>query len=254
MQDQVVSLFGVEFQSVSLHDLLSSIKDNLDRQQKSLILSGNVHGFNLVYEQGWLRDFFNRASLIRIDGSGLRLGGQLLGYKLPPRMTWADFAWDLAALCERHDFSLFFLGAKPGIAEKAAGQLRAKHPNLRFVGIHHGYFNKSKNHLENVAVVHKINQAQPDILVVGFGMPLQEKWLQQNWDDLDAIVTMTGGAVFDYISGNLQRAPHWMTENGLEWLGRLLIEPGRLWRRYLIGNPLFLWRVLRQRWGWLPFR
>ncbi|MEZ4642784.1 MAG: WecB/TagA/CpsF family glycosyltransferase [Chloroflexota bacterium] len=84
-------------------------------------------------------------------------------------------------------------------------------------------------------------------------MPVQEKWLLENRENLNVNVIMTGGAVFDYVSGELQRAPKWMTDNGLEWLGRLLIEPRRLWRRYLVGNPVFLWRVLKQRLGLLRF-
>ena len=87
----------------------------------------------------------------------------------------------------------------------------------------------------------------PDILIVGFGMPLQERWLMQNWENLDARVALTGGAVFDYVSGEVRRGPRVLTDNGFEWLARFLIEPGRLWRRYLVGNPLFLWRVLQQR-------
>jgi N-acetylglucosaminyldiphosphoundecaprenol N-acetyl-beta-D-mannosaminyltransferase len=77
------------------------------------------------------------------------------------------------------------------------------------------------------------------------GMPIQELWLEENWDRVNANIALTGGAVFDYISGDLKRAPHWMTDHGLEWLGRLIIEPRRLWKRYMIGNPLFLWRVFR---------
>lgn len=84
-------------------------------------------------------------------------------------------------------------------------------------------------------------------------MPLQERWLLENYDRLDVHVVMTGGAVFDYISGELRRGPQWMTDNGLEWMARLLIEPRRLWKRYIIGNPLFLWRVIRQRLGLLKF-
>jgi len=82
-------------------------------------------------------------------------------------------------------------------------------------------------------------------------MPIQERWLKQNWDRLECNVAFTGGAVFDYISGELRRPPRWMTSHGLEWLGRLIIEPRRLWRRYIIGNTLFLWRVVKQRFGWL---
>jgi N-acetylglucosaminyldiphosphoundecaprenol N-acetyl-beta-D-mannosaminyltransferase len=85
-------------------------------------------------------------------------------------------------------------------------------------------------------------------------MPLQEKWIMENFDRLDVKVVMPVGAAFDYVSGNVRRAPHWMTDHGLEWLGRMLIEPKRLWRRYVIGNPLFLWRILLQRIGLLKIK
>jgi N-acetylglucosaminyldiphosphoundecaprenol N-acetyl-beta-D-mannosaminyltransferase len=168
-------------------------------------------------------------------------------------MTWADFAWQLTEFAEPRGFTFFFLGARPGVADKAAANLKARYPDLRIVGTHHGYFDKTPGSVENEAVIEQINAVKPNILIVGFGMPLQERWLMENWDRIDANVALTGGAVFDYVSGELQRAPRWMTDNGLEWLGRLLIEPRRLWKRYLIGNPLFIWRVLKQRLGLLRF-
>ncbi len=247
-----IKLLGIPLTLCDRAELLTAIHNHIQTGQKTVILSGNVHAFNLAYENPWLRDFFNRADIVRLDGAGVRLGARLLGIDTPPRMTWADFAWDLAELCEQNEFALFFLGAKPGIAAKAAQQMQAKHPRLRFAGIQHGYFNKEKGSAENTAVIDHINQSQPHILIVGFGMPLQEKWLSQNIDDLNVPVIMTGGAVFDYVSGELRRAPQWMTDNGLEWLGRLLIEPRRLWKRYLLGNPLFLWRVFKQRLGLMP--
>jgi len=96
-------------------------------------------------------------------------------------------------------------------------------------------------------VLKEINASRPDMLLVGFGMPLQERWLMQNWNRINARVALTGGAVFDYVSGELRRGPRILTDNSFEWLARLLIEPKRLWRRYVIGNPLFLLRVLKQR-------
>lgn len=98
-------------------------------------------------------------------------------------------------------------------------------------------------------MVREINASAPDILLVGLGMPLQERWLMQNREKLNAGVALMGGAVFDYVSGGLRRGPRLLTDNGLEWLARLLVEPRRLWRRYLVGNPLFLARVLGQRFG-----
>jgi N-acetylglucosaminyldiphosphoundecaprenol N-acetyl-beta-D-mannosaminyltransferase len=249
-----IRLLGISLTLVDKESLLAAVQHFILTQQKALVLSGNIYAFNLAYEIDWLRTFFNRANVVRIDGAGLRLGAKLMGYPTPARMTWADFAWDLARLCEQNDFSLFFLGAKPGVAQQAAHKLSSKHPRLRFVGIHDGYFNKLKGNMENQMVVQTINAAQPDILVVGFGMPLQEEWLSENWNDLNATVTFTGGAVFDYISGELQRAPKWMTDYGLEWFGRFLIEPRRLWQRYLIGNPKFLWRILLQRLNLLPIK
>ena len=220
------------------------------RASRGIILSGNVHSINLAYENKWFRDYLNSADLIRLDGYGIRVGARILGFETPARITWADFAWDLATLAEQHNFTLFFLGAKPGIADKAADRLKSKHPNLCIIGTQHGYFNKTNNHIENNHVVQRINQEKPDILIIGLGMPIQERWLYENYENLDVNVILTGGAVFDYVSGNLRRAPKWMTDNGLEWFGRLIIEPRRLWKRYLIGNTKFLWRVLNQKMGW----
>jgi N-acetylglucosaminyldiphosphoundecaprenol N-acetyl-beta-D-mannosaminyltransferase len=95
-------------------------------------------------------------------------------------------------------------------------------------------------------VLEEINQLSPDILLVGFGMPRQEKWLSENWEQIHAHVFLTGGAVFDYVSGEVKRAPKWMTDHGFEWLGRLIIEPGRLWKRYILGLPYFLFLVLKE--------
>lgn len=243
----VVNILGISFQSLNRQQLLATIKTAVETNQRALVLSGNILSFNLAYEQEWLKALFNQADVIRIDGAGLRLGARLLGYQLPERMTWADFAWDLANLCSEQDFSLYLLGGRPGLAEKAGAQLQTRYPSLLIAGIHHGYFNKTSGHPENEAILQQINMVKPDMLIIGFGMPLQEKWLEENRHRLEAKVTLTGGAVFDYISGELHRAPHWLTNNGFEWLGRLIIEPRRLWRRYLIGNPLFLVRVLKQK-------
>jgi N-acetylglucosaminyldiphosphoundecaprenol N-acetyl-beta-D-mannosaminyltransferase len=117
---------------------------------------------------------------------------------------------------------------------------------LRIVGVRHGYFDHSAGSAENEAVLEEINAAAPDILLVGLGMPLQERWLTQNRQGLNVGVALSGGAVFDYVSQRVRRGPPILTESGFEWLARLLNEPRRLWKRYLLGNPLFLLRVLRQ--------
>jgi len=247
-------LMGVRVTLFAKEHLLKSIHKCIANAKKALVVSGNVLSLNLAYEEPWFRHFLNSADFVRIDGVGLRLGLRMCGHATPERMTWADFAWDLAEYAEPRGSTFFFLGAHPGVADKAAASLKARFPDLRVLGTHHGYFDKSPGSTENEAIIEQINAAKPNILIVGFGMPLQERWLVENWDRIDANIALTGGAVFDYISGELKRAPKWMTANGLEWLGRLVIEPRRLWKRYLIGNPLFLWRVLKQRLGILKLK
>jgi len=247
-----ISLLGTQLSTYTQEDLLEHLYQAIFERDNITVLSGNVYSFNLTYENEWLRNYFNQADIVRLDGAGLRLGARLLGYTTPERMTWADFGWSLAGFAAQQQFTLFLLGSKPGIAEKAAIRLKESSPNLQIVGIQHGYFDKTVGSLENEAVLEKINAAKPDILIVGFGMPLQERWLAENRQKIEANVVITGGAVFDYISGELRRGPRFLTDNGFEWLARLLIDPRRLWKRYILGNPLFLWRVLKQRFGYLP--
>lgn len=242
-----VTLLGVRIHALTVADLHQFFTTTIMSRQRARVLNVNAHCLNLAAEQPWLREFLNQAEIVFCDGVGVMLGARLVGRHIPERITYADWMWQLASFAAQREYSLFFLGAQPGVAQAAADRLLAQHPDLKICGVQHGYFERARDHAENRAVIERINQARPDILVVGMGMPLQERWLCENWDCLEANIGLTGGAVFDYLSGDLQRAPRWMTDNGLEWLGRLLIEPSRLWRRYLVGNPLFLMRVLRDR-------
>jgi len=253
-QEATHSLLGVQISALTVDRLHARIAEIIQADRRALVLHANAHGLNLAYRHAWLRRFLNQAEIVFSDGAGVILGGRIMGFHIPERITYADWMWQLAEFGARQGFSFYFVGARPGVAEKAAARLCERFPDLRVVGTHPGYFDMTAGCSETLAVVEQINAVRPNILVVGFGMPLQERWLLENWAEIEANVALTGGAVFDYISGDLRRAPRWMTDNGLEWLGRLLIEPRRLWRRYVVGNPLFLWRVVKQRLGLLRFK
>lgn len=242
-----IDLLGIPVTPLTVPELHAYMADVIDRGQRALVLNVNVNCMNLAYENPWLREFLAESEVVFCDGAGVMLGARLLGAEIPERITYADWIWQLGAFSAARGDTFYFLGGRAGVAEKAAARLREAHPTLRIAGCHHGYFDKTRGGAENTAVIAEINRQQPNILVMGFGMPAQERWLQENWPDLNANIALTGGAVFDYLSGELRRAPTWMTANGLEWLGRLLIEPRRLYKRYLVGNPLFLARILRQR-------
>jgi N-acetylglucosaminyldiphosphoundecaprenol N-acetyl-beta-D-mannosaminyltransferase len=246
-------ILGVHINNLTVSQLHSCLVFYIKESCKALVLHANVHGLNVSYKNSWFRDFLNSAQIVFCDGAGVMLGARILGYSISQRITYADWMWRLAEFGAAQGFTFFFLGARHRVADKAAERLCERYPNLRIVGTHHGYFDKTPGSPENDLVLAQINAANPHILIVGFGMPRQERWLMENWDRIEVNVALTGGAVFDYVSGELRRAPGWMTNHGLEWLGRLLIEPRRLWRRYLVGNPVFIWRVLKQKLRLLEF-
>lgn len=244
-------ILGVKVTPITVSNLHVQIANYIQTRQKALVLHVNIHAINLAYDKAWLRHFFNSSSIVFCDGVGVMLGAHVLGYYIPERITYADWTWQLAEFVALRGYTLYFLGGKPGIAEAARYRLLKRFPALQVVGTHHGYFDKTPGSPENAKVIEGINSVSPNILLVAFGMPLQERWLMENRARIDANVVLTGGAVFDYISGELRRGPKWMTDHGMEWLARLIIEPRRLWRRYIVGNPLFFYRVLKQKFGLL---
>lgn len=242
-------VLGVRIHAISVRQLLSVMAQSIVRGDRLTMAYANAHALNLACEQPWFRAFLNQSEIVFCDGFGVKWSARLLGHRLPQRFALPDWLGQLAQVAGRHGFTIFLLGARPGVAEKMAALLHSQVPALRIVGTHHGYFDKSPGHPDNEAVLRAINTAQPDIVVVGLGMPTQERWLSENRARLEARAALLVGAAFDYLTGEMQRGPRWMTDHGLEWLSRLVIEPRRLWRRYLIGNPLFVWRIVRQRFG-----
>jgi N-acetylglucosaminyldiphosphoundecaprenol N-acetyl-beta-D-mannosaminyltransferase len=249
-----VSIFGVCFDHLAKDELLDYIWQNACKHKKQVVANVNVHALNLAYEMPRFRSFLNNSGVVFCDGFGVLLGAALLGppFEAKYRSTCPDWIEELAQTCQDHQLSLFLLAGKPGIAHQAAQKLIQAVPGLR-VESHHGYFNQ-KDPRENAQVLSQINQFKPDILYVGMGMPVQEFWIEEHFAALDAQILLPLGACLDFYVGEVNRAPRWMTDHGLEWLGRLLIEPQRLWKRYILGNPLFIARVLLQKFNLVNFK
>ena len=204
----------------------------------------NAHVVNQSRATPGLREALRRADVVYCDGYGVRLAARVLNLPIPHRMTGADWIWSLATLCELSGHSLYLLGSEPPIAREAAERLRYWYPRLDVVGSHHGYFDVDSPH--NERVIEHINDHAPRVVLVGMGTPKQELWVDRYAHRLDGAVVWTVGALFDYVSGRVPRAPGWLADNGLEWIFRLAVEPRRMWRRYLIGNPMFLSRVFSE--------
>ncbi|MBD2778385.1 WecB/TagA/CpsF family glycosyltransferase [Iningainema tapete] len=243
--DEVV-LLGTKFHKVKVNELINYIVKSAKIPKKTIIGNVNVRAMNFAYELPWYRDFVNKSDLVFCDGFGVLLGAKICGCNVNSshRMTCPDYIEDLAKSCEREQVSLFLLAGEPGTVDKAIAKLKAIAPNLKVKG-HHGYFEKTG--AENEYVIQQINEFKPDVLYVGFGMPLQERWILKNLEYIDAKVFLPLGACLDFYTETVYRGPRWMTDSGLEWLTRLVTEPSRLWERYVIGNPLFFYRLLSER-------
>lgn len=238
-----ITLLGVPIDSLTLADLLERVEMMLQSGKASRIMYVNVHCMNLALSEAKFYRILNQVNLVYCDGAGIVLGARLHGLFLPGRMTGADWIYDLCALCEKKKYSVFFLGAEPGIAQTAISKLKKEYPLLNVAGSHHGYFTER----ENDALINKINESKADILLVGMGSPIQEYWIDEHFAGLNIPLIWAMGAVMDYIAGKVPRAPQWMLNNRLEWLYRFIVEPKRMWRRYLIGNLSFLLSILTGR-------
>ncbi len=235
------AIFDIPIDLAPPTELLRTISGWAAERQTSRVMYVNAHVVNQSRTTLRLARALRRADLVYCDGYGVRLAARVLNRPVPHRMTGADWIWDLAALCELSGQPIYLLGSEPPIAAEAASRLRRSYPRLDVVGSHHGYFDLDSPH--NARVIEDIRAHSPRIVLVGMGTPKQELWVDRYAEHLDGAVVWTVGALFDYVSGHTPRAPRWLADNGLEWIFRLAIEPTRMWRRYLIGNPIFLTRV-----------
>lgn len=233
-------ILGIRVNALTIPDLHKIIAEAVESGRKCLIASQNLHGVYVARVDGQMREFYDRADFVRIDGMPLAVWARLLGYPLnrSHRVTWVDWLRPLLKESARHRWRVFYLGSKPGVAEKGAERLRAEIPGVE-IATAHGYFDSRPDSEENRLVIERINTFRPHILMVGMGMPRQEKWILENFESVAANVFLPCGACIDYFAGVIPTPPRWMGRLGLEWLARLVSEPRRLWRRYLV-EPWYL--------------
>ena len=248
--EERIEVLGVGVDPLTVDDLNAKIGREIRAGGHALVLNANVHCLNLAYKDHALRSFLNGAEVVFCDGSGVMLAARLLGRRIPERITYADWAWRLASYAAAEGIlALLPRRPRPGVAEQ--GSQRSSKSVTRtceIPGIHDGYFDRSAGSLENEAVIREINAVAPDILLVGFGMPAQERWLMENWGRVDANVALTGGAVFDYVSGGVASWAARPDRQRLRVAGALASwspagSGGATWS----GTRVFLWGVIRQR-------
>jgi N-acetylglucosaminyldiphosphoundecaprenol N-acetyl-beta-D-mannosaminyltransferase len=233
------NVLGISVSAITREQLTGSLAYALDNHYTGWFGSLNAHAANLTFRYSWLKDFFNRSLICYSEGAGILVAAWINGQRIPERIALADWVLDICALAERTHRRLYFLGTKQATLEKAVEYLKQRFPSLDIVGYRNGFFGET----ESAEIVENIKKVRPHILIIGRGMPLQEQWLMRHFDKTGAQIALDAGALFDYLAGEKRRCPAWMGRWGFEWLFRLLTEPHKYWKRYLIGNSLFLYRV-----------
>lgn len=247
MKPTAYTFLGVTVHDLTLDGLKALVGEAIDRDEKYVIGHHNLHSLYIYHRDPTFRTFYKRANYVHVDGMPLIWAGKLLGYPLrrENRLTSVDWLGPILTECAAKDLRVFFLGSRPGVAQKAAVHFVVGIPDLQ-VETHHGYFNADAESLDNGEVLRLINGYRPHVLMVGMGMPRQEHWILENIDRLDVNVAWSLGAFMDYFAGATPTPPRWMGRLGLEWLYRLLSEPKRLWKRYLLEPPFVLWLLIRE--------
>lgn len=238
---ELVKLFGIPIARLKLNDITNIILELIEKPGQQTIFYVNAHCLNIATRDPIYRKILQQASIVYAGGMGPILASKILGHPLLERTPTPDFIDHIFAAAIRKGWSFYLLGGEEEVVRKAAENLQKKFPKLQIVGYHHGFFKKSD------AIIKKINLLKPDIILVGMGTPLQEKWIKHYKNRINAHVFWAVGALFDVLSGKRKRAPKWFQKLGLEWTFRFLQEPRRLWKRYLFGNAHFLLTVFRER-------
>lgn len=236
---------GIRLHDFTIPELVDTLAASIPAARKKPVVFGyiNVYGLNLSKTDPEFRRIINAQDYVFCDGYGIKWGAALLGQRLRQRMTppdWIDLLFQRAI---REDASFFLMGDSEKVIAKFRAQVEATFPGIRILGHQSGYFDHFGD--EGKALAEKINGLGPDFVLVGMGMPLQEKWVERFLPTLGRGIYLPVGALFRWYVNEEKRAPKWMTDNGLEWFARLLSNPKHVWKRYVLGNPLFLMRLLR---------
>ena len=235
-----VRILDIPLHNVTMSEALEIITEMCSQEGPHEVYFVNPHCANIAYHDPDYRRVLQQASLTLADGIGIKIAGKLLGQEIKQNVNGTDLFPRLCASLTQTKHRVFLLGGRPGVPEKVQAWIATHYPEVVVCGSQHGYFSPT----EAQDVIQQIADSQATILLVAFGVPQQEKWIHRHVAKTGVKVALGVGGLFDFYSGRIPRAPQWVREMGGEWLYRLYQEPQRMWRRYVVGNTVFLWRVL----------
>jgi len=235
-----VRLFGIPMHTWTMPDTVEVIRKRLKKGLFTQHVVVNVAKLVNMQSDYVLAESVTSCDIINIDGAGVVAGGRLLGENIPERVAGVALFLQLLAMGEQHHYSVYLLGAKDYVIEETVQRVKQDYPKLNIAGYHHGYFWDNEE-----AVVNDIASSGANMLFVAITSPKKENFINKWKDQLGVDFVMGVGGTFDVVAGKVKRAPVWMQKSGLEWFYRVLQEPRRMWRRYLVTNTKFLFMIIK---------
>jgi N-acetylglucosaminyldiphosphoundecaprenol N-acetyl-beta-D-mannosaminyltransferase len=235
-----VEMLGVPIRNITMEETLDHILLTAESNTPRQVCFVNTDCVNKAQNDAAYAAQLRACDVVLADGIGIRLAGKLLRQEIRQNVNGTDLFPLLCRRLQGSDVGLFLLGARPGVVEAVRDWVESNYPGTTVKGYHDGYFTDE----EQPALLQEIRDSGARILLVGFGAPRQDMWIGKHLADTGVSIAMGVGGLFDFYSGRIPRAPQWMRELSLEWMYRLLQEPSRMWKRYLLGNVVFLSRVL----------
>ena len=239
-----INILNTNIDNYSMSETVDSVVQAIERKKQLHHVVVNAGKIVALQKDLVLRDSVNECDLINADGQSVVWASKLLGQPLKERVAGIDLMDNLVELSYRKGYKMYFLGAKEEIVEKVVKIYTEKYNSDIIAGFRNGYFSQE----DEERIAFDISDSQAQILFVAISSPTKENFLYRNKEHLAKVNFIMGvGGSFDVIAGKVKRAPKWMQKYGLEWFYRFLQEPGRMWRRYLVGNTKFIWLVLKER-------
>ena len=230
--------------NVSMSETLSEICRLVDEKRKSYVVAINVDVVMKMEKDEYLKKITDEADLTLVDGKPLVWIAKWHKHPVKAKISGSDMVPELCKVAAKKGYSLFIIGGAAGIAEKAKENLERDLLDIKVVGTYSPPFGFEKDEVELELLNQMISTVHPDLVIVCFGCPKQEKWIYENYRKYEGTVSICAGATVDFLAGNVNRAPAWMSNHGLEWLYRFSQEPKRLFKRYFVTNSKFIWNVM----------
>lgn len=237
-----ITICGATLDSATMAETVDWLNARIAQKEFTQHVVVNVAKIVSMQTDQQLAASIRACHLVNIDGMGVVWGARFLGKEVPERVAGIDLFHKLLALSAEKNYPVFLLGAKEEIVSKAAEVLHRQYPSLPFAGLNNGYFWENEQ-----AVVEKIKASGARLLFVAITSPKKENFIYRWKEQLGVDFVMGVGGTFDVVAGKVKRAPLWMQQTGLEWLYRVIQEPGRMWKRYLVTNSKFVLMLLREK-------